>query len=138
MLILNCRWGSDTMDKDINQLDNFSVLSVQERHKVIDSLLTIRISLMFKKMPGIEKGNLISKKEFLSIVDKEKKAVNSDAVSREIDNLFSIDFTKTKKENSTTLSLNQMGRMVDSEQSSEKVLKDKVKVLTINNNDIEA
>ena len=126
------------MDKDINQLDNFNVLSVQERHKVIDSLLNIRIALMFKKMPGIEKGNLISKKEFLSIVNKEKEAVNSEAVSREIDNLFSIDFTKTKKDNSTTLSLNQMGRMVDSEQSSEKVLKDKVKVLTINNNDIEA
>ena len=126
------------MDKDINQLDNFNVLSVQERHKVIDSLLNIRIELLFKKMPGIEKGNLISKKEFLSIVNKEKEAVNSEVVSREIDNLFSIDFTKTKKENSTTLSLNQMGIMVDSEETNHIESKDKAKVLTINNNDIAA
>ena len=95
--------------------DNTNVLSSDERKKVIDSLLDIRLSLSIKKITK----KTISKAELKNIIYDAKQKSESNIVRDEIDKVFDEYFVSRKEEKienneNKSLSIEEMENIVNS------------------------
>lgn len=103
------------MSDIIKLQNNTNVLSSDERKKVIDSLLDIRLSLSIKKITK----KTISKDELKNIIDDSKQKTESNKVKLEIDKVFDEYFVSKKEERTESnenksLSIEEMENIVNS------------------------
>lgn len=103
------------MSDIIKLQNNTNVLSSDERKKVIDSLLDIRLSLSIKKITK----KTISKAELKNIIDDAKQKTESNTVKDEIDKVFDEYFVSKKEERTESnenksLSIEEMENIVNS------------------------